>query len=550
MRTSLRALFRSIAPIERKIVLAAAATVMVVTSIPPLVGWATAAHAGKLWLGRPFLAPADLPVYLSYIDQAKSGAALIRDLYTTEPLQPSFNLLWYAVGRLAAAFSLSPLAAFHAARLLLIPPLAIVSYLAIAWFLADRRERIAAYLLFMFGSGLGAFVAPFLAKLPPSAGTYRWPIDFWVGEANAFMTMGYSPHFVASLALWLCSVLLLAIAYEKRSLPGAAAAGLSACALFGFHPYHVPVIYAIAAAWCLLLGLRHGWRKAPWLESAAFVGVSAPGAAYQYFSVYSDPAAIAHAMTNLTLTPPLFFVLIGFGAISVLWIPGARSAARSGAIPRDRLAMLVVWVAVQGLLLYAPFRFQRRFLEGLQFPLTVLAVPALFDLHARLSAWRRFGKEAKAVAGILALAAVFLVSTALAASRNLDLSSDPSDPDFFMDKTQADAERWFRSHTPSDAAVMTAAGTGNFFVPTAGRRAYAGHWSETIDIADKTDQIAWFYRDADDLARAAFMRAHGLAYVYFGQAERALGGPSFGASFDRVYDEAGIEIFVLKAARP
>lgn len=541
-----RSLIGSVTTLERRVVLATALAIIVITAVPPVYGWAMAERGGKAWTGRQFLSPADATVYLSYIDQAKSGAVLFEDLYTTEPVPMPFNPLWYGIGRFAAIFGLSPIAAFHAARLLLIFPLAAIAYLFVAYFLRERRHRLAAFLLLMFGSGLGSFAAPFLPEIPPGLGTYRWPIDFWVGEANLFMTMTYSPHFVASWALWLVSALVLAASFERRSALGAAAAGVLAFALFSFHPYHAPVLYALGAAWCAAAAVRQGFRAAPWAQLAIFGAVSAPPLAYHYALANLDAHAVAHALTNHTLTPPVFFVIVGLGAISLLWIPGIRAASRSGAIAPKKIVMLAAWIVVQAALLYAPVRFQRRFLQGLQFPMAVLAVPFLFAAYARLTSSGRLAKRYVQVGAVYALAAVFLISTGLAATRNAALYADTSDRVPYVEASEARAARWLRETAPTDAVILSTPGAGNLLVPWSGRRVYAGHWSETIDIERKTLEIIRFYAKADDAERAAFAASRGITHVYVGPTERAILGAPLGGLFERVFADGVAEIYVLK----
>jgi uncharacterized membrane protein len=266
--------------------------------------------------------------------------------------------------------------------------------------------------------------------------------------------------------------------------------------------------------------------------------------------MHLDTLSVIHAQQNLTLTPPFIYVLAGFGAISILWIPGAISAWRSRAIQQEHLVLLVAWIVVQGLMIYAPFRFQRRFLEGLQFPLTVLTVPALYHLFARIQSRWRQRKETIMVGGLLAVCFVFLTSNAFAYMRTFGFYSDTSDYRFFTEKSEARASQWLRMEAPPSAVILSTPQIGNDLVGLAGKRVYAGHWSETIGIEEKDLEITRFYHDDDDEAQAAFIHEHGITHVYFGPVERSLALRSFGRSFERVFEDGGVEIYVLRRTRP
>lgn len=518
----LRDAVASISPAERKVVAATALAVIALTTVPAVIGAVTAPERGMTWSGRSYLSPGDYGVYLSYIAQVKDGAVLLQNMATTEPLTPVFNVLWLAVGLLARAFDLAPQVAFHASRALLIAPFAAVAYAALAYVFRGVAQRMTGFFLLMFGSGLGALLEPLL--VPHMSGTrYEWPIDFWVGESNAFLSMLYTPHFVASWTLIVLSLLLLLAAYDADDVRGGAWAGAAALVLFQFHPFHAPTLYAVGGMALLLRTRMHGFRERQWSAYFAFLGLSAPAVAYHYWLTHWSPNAAFMLHNNVTTTSSPFYVLVGLGAIAVLAVAGFLRDAEEGTMRPAHRQFFAAWAVTQALLVYAPFVFQRRLLQGLQFPLVVLSVPAA--MAALRAVTRKSAFRSLQVAFGMLVAVILLPSTALALARHVDANVRNSPPIFHIDADRASAYSWLREMTPKDAVILTGLGEGEAVMGFGERRIFAGHWANTIDLERKSVIIARFFdRSTLEAERAALLDAESVDYVFEGPAERHNGG--------------------------
>lgn len=544
---TLRGLFSSISSKEWKAVAAAAAVAVLLTAVPPLYGLYLARARGLVWAGLQYLSPGDFNVYLSYIEQAKQGRLLFENLYTTEKLFPVLNVFWLLAGWLARLFHLSPLAAFHVIRTLLIPPLAVSAYALTAFFFQESRRRLTAFGLFMFGSGLGLYLSPLFASSQPVGGSYQWPIDMWVAESNTFLTMLYSPHFIASLTLIILAVLLLLLAVDSGSWRLAAGAGLAALLLFEFHPFHAPTLYAVPFVWISWLTVRRRAGLRQWLAYCLFAAVSLPAVAYHYYLTHYDAAAAALLRANLTITPKIWHVLIGLGAVGLLWLPGYLLLRRREPARADRWDLLAIWVVVQGILIYSPLTFQRRLLEGIEFPLALLTVPVIFWAGQRFWRWigsdRTYGYALCTVAAVI----VFLPSTVSAMVRSLDAYSSNKPPIFFYSRDEFAAMDWLRRSTPLDAVILGSATSGNKIPGLTGRRVYLGHWVNTIDLGRKRREADSFFGGMDDAQRLDFAGRQGISFIYCGPTERAAGGcPADRAAFPVVY--SGGEVTIMRVA--
>lgn len=517
------ALARSVTRKERLAVTAAAVVAMALSAATPIAALLVAKSSGLAWNGRQFLSPGDLSVYLSYIAQGKAGRALMENFATTEPLVPVFNWFWFAVGQFARLFDLTPLVAYNASRILLIPALAVIAYLAFAYVLRVRSHRVIAFLTFMFASGVGPYVALFLRPARPTATNYQWPIDFWVGEANTFLTMLHSPHFVASLALLVASAAMLLLALDTGKARHAAAAGLAALALFQFHPFHAPTLYAVFLVIILARTLIDGIRGTDARAYALFVALSAPAVAYHWWLTHLTRNARFMLDTNVTHTPSFFHVAVGLGAVLPFAAYGAwRMRGRDSMTATHRRA-LALWAATQLLVIYGPLTFQRRLIEGVAFPLAALAAPAMAAAVGRFSARKEWRPYVVAYGPLIA-AVLFLPSTVGAVVRSVDAAQPAMRAVAFVTPDERAAFAWIAEQTPSDAVVLAEERTGNLVIGLGERKTYAGHWANTIDLGKKRVQVAGFFGVWTDAERRGFLTREGITHVFVGAAERAVGG--------------------------
>ncbi|MFH2063005.1 MAG: hypothetical protein ABIJ46_02510 [bacterium] len=534
-------LLRSVRRSEWLVVAAVAAMSTVLVSLPPLLGWFEGMWCGQEWTGLGLFSPGDFGVYLSYIRQATGGSSpWLANQFTVAVVAPTLNPFWWLVGRLAAFLSVGPVAGFYLMRTLLVPVLAAVSYLTIAALLDRRAERLAAFLLLAFGSGWGYL----FALLPPSGSVWiNWPIDLWVAESNLFASELHSPHFVASWIMFLLTVLLLVLGFRSGRWCYHLTAGLSAAALFSFHPFHAPTLYVLGLVGLLVWGggwgrplLRRGLRLLP------FYLLSLPVVASHYLTLTGEAAAREITAANLTPTPGWPYLLLGFGLVLVLapfgwWLLDRRA-------PR-RAAFLLGWVAAQLVLVYLPFAFQRRLLEGLQFPLVVLAgVAAVGAL--RLFRAKELKPRLVATMTLIGLLSTLPSSVYVWAS-SLRVARGETSVQAFFPPAESMVLNWVRESSPADASFVSVGTSGYFIAGWGERPVLFGHWVNSGDVTLRQAEVQTFFAELNDVERAEFMRARGLTHVYIGPAEQLLlSAPLSDEIFARVYAGGGIEVYELR----
>ncbi|MFH1046951.1 MAG: DUF6541 family protein [Patescibacteria group bacterium] len=540
-----RELLSSVTRREWKFVWLSAAAAVFLLAIPPVVGYVVGWRSGTPWSGVQYLAPGDLAVYLSFIEQSKAGAVLLENKFTTQETVPAFNLLWWAVGRLAAVLSLSAIAAYHVARSLLIPVLAAVAYLCVSYFFCARRERQLAFVLLFFSSGLGAYFAPLFVSSAVGERVHEWPIDLWVSEAHLFASMSYSPHFVASWILLLLAALFLVWSFEGGRWRYAALAGACAFLLFQFHPYHAPTLYALGGVGVLLSLMidRSAWRRRAG-SVAIFVMLSAPAVLYHYVVMNADQMGREIVAASYTPTPSPIHLLIGFGVFVGLAPIGTILLRRKNQLSAKHI-FLWLWIGSALAMSYAGFVFERRLVEGLQFPLVVLSVPAIVWL---IDWWRRTDsrRTALAIVPILLAAVLFFPSSFAVLTRHVSLYLTNDPPIAFFSSAERQALDWIGQATPADAAFVGYVQSGMQIVGWGNRRTYFGHWVNSGNYMDRRSEVVSFFSELTDSERAEFMRRHELNYVYYGPRERPLGQFEESEYFSLEYSGGDIEIYRLR----
>jgi hypothetical protein len=474
--------------------------------------------------------------YLAKIGQGTAGNWLFYNLYTPEPHQPGPLYPLYIVwGQIGAVLGTPPTATMAIARLVHGLVLLVTLYWFLTLLLPQRKQRQTAFLLLAFSSGLGWLLLPFgeatvLGDLAP---------DFWMPEVSTFLTVFIFPHFAAATTLMLLTFGGLLLAFRHGRMTPALGAALAAFLLAWIHPFLLVPVYGVAAAYLAWQGIRHRgipWRSAGYLTLGAVT--SLPVMAYLQFGVIEPSAVFQGWMDqNAAPSPNVLAYLTGFGLLVPLAAVGTvRSIQRREHLHRFPL----FWVGVGSLLLYAPFAVQRRFAEGLQIPLAVLA--ALGWQHFRHLAARRPLRRTFLTAILVAGLVTSTLLNWISAVSNV-LSRDFS---VFISQNAVEAMTWLGEHSNWRDTVLASYPSGSYIPVWAGNRVVIGHWAETIHLDGKDRDVRRFFDgSASPQARSAIVRRYQVRYLFYGPYERRLGDydPASDPSWDPVFANEDFTIY-------
>jgi hypothetical protein len=192
---------------------------------------------------------------------------------------------------------------------------------------------------------------------------------------------------------------------------------------------------------------------------------------YDYLLTINHTALSLWNAQNLTASPPPAGYLFGFGGVLLL----ALIAIFKLNIHRQTTGRLLIsWVTLQLLLLYAPFGLQRRFSLGLYFPLAILAVMAL----------ERIVREKRFHVAFFILLALSIPSNLIVIASGL-VSVAAQDEILIIGDDEFSSYEWLGAEGESGSIVLTNELHGNRVPAFASMRVLYGHPFETPNAIEQ-----------------------------------------------------------------
>lgn len=547
-------LFNSITKKEWRFVAVFCLAIILITSIPYLVGFFSAKE-GFTYNGLRALSPGDFPVYYSYIDQVKNGEFFVKNLFTSEQQDiGTFNVWWTWVGLMARFFNLPSALAFHLSRILTIPFFVVISYLFISYFFIEKIKRKVAWIFLFFSSGLGFYFIPAFESIEFSeADRYWWPIDLWLTEATTFNVISQTSHFIASIGLMLLIFLLTLLSFEKRFFSYALASGFLALFYFNFHPYYFPVIFGVFGLylfWLMFKKNKFLWRELYYLILVFLL--SFPSVIYHFWLIKSNPVIGQRALQNVTTISPFIFVLIGYGFLWPGLIFGLFFIFKQKRL-NNHFTFLISWLIVNLCLIYSPFPFNSRYTQGLHVILVIFTVEGLFGIWFYLKSKINpdifnFWINNKALM-LMLFVVLFMPSVIFNYFRDplifIKKPTVQSERLFFLSNDLMESFQWLRQK-PSGKVVL-ASGISSKFIPGfSGKTAYFAHDHETIYSYSKAVWVFWFFSDnGNNIAKKRFLSEQGIDYILFSDYEKEIGNFDLAAEdyLELVFFRPGAQIY-------
>lgn len=520
-------LLQTISKKEWRWVLILALILITLTSVPYIYAYLNT-PGGYFYNGLHALTPGDVSVYFSYINQIKAGHWLLQDYFTSEAQTGGlFNIIWLVIGLLAKLFNLSAPLAWQISRLVLIPVFLAVIYIFISYFWAEKNKRLLTFLFACFASGIGAYFALalekiFYASLPGYI--YKWPIDLWMPEANIFLTIYHSPYLMVSVIMLMLSFLFLLLALSNNDYRYSVMSGILGLIWFNFHPYYFPYFFLIFGIYLAILILKNKKNYGLIWHFLLCLVLSAPSIIYHYYKIKTDLVIGARAGLNISLTPPLIFVFLGFGFILISALLGLYFQARKKELwYNDNLIFLAVWLISGLALLYCPISFARRFAEGLEIPMLIFTIAAIWEIKAFLIL--KFHKTHDFLKGNYALLIfLFLIlfgfSTLFNVLRDIVYFQEHYYKYYIPLEYQAAAD-WLQENNADTGAILSNEFSGSLLPSLTNLHVYIGHDQETIYYEEKSGRLAEFWNNKyEDQAALEFFKKYGISYILYSDTDR------------------------------
>ncbi len=514
---------------EWRIAFVLAVVLMTLTTLPYLIGFATQDAKPGDQFGGLLFNTLDINSYLAKIREGAAGDGLLHLVYTSEPHAGAWLYVPYlAAGKLTnlfvnpedPGFALAALLVYHLARILCGLLAILASFRLAALFLPRGGARWLALIVISLGGGFGWLL--FMLGLGNWLGSA--PVDIYMPEAYTFLMLYGLPHLALARAMLLTGFVLLGTrqGWQATLLAGGAWAIMGLCV-----PFDVAVLYALLGAWGIVYTIRT--RKLPirWalrLLAAAFI--PAPGLLYSLIVVGQNSAFAIFNAQNILPSPNPIQYLIAFGLLTIPALFGIRWAWRR-AKHQPFYALLIAWVIAAPLMAYIPVSVQRRLIEGIWVPLSVLAIVglrfAIVPFLARRRALCRRRINSRRLWRYMAAATVmFTVPTSLLLLLTGSAAAASHADRLYHTADELTTYDWLDTHTVSGAVILSSLDTGNYLPVRTHVRAFLGHGVETLHSERKQRFVTDFYNGVKTLADIQMPDEDPIRFVIFGPAERSL----------------------------
>ena len=543
----------------------AAAIALAVTAalqIPYALGYVTA-RAETEYSGL-LVNLSDVTYYVA-MQLGMQGEWLYRIRFTAEPHAGAFLYTFYlALGHFARVLQMDAMTMWHVSRAFFGFVMFLGVYGFIAYFIDAPTWRRVAFLLALLGAGFDLFALPLDAADPASA----VPLDLRMPEAHLFFSAFTYPHYSAAI---LCMLIvfwsgLRGLTENVSTRKWVALAVCGALANVGIvlvYPFLIFLTAGVFGVFFLALLWRAKkilWRKGIWLAMLFVPALP--------LLVYYERVLAANEIIRLwneqvvTYSPNAVHYVLTYGLylVPALWNVWRVRFGNEAQAPRR--IFLWIWLGVVAVLLYAPLNAQRRFVEGVQIPLAIVAAIGLCETvmpRVRAARWfqnlaQRPGYSAEGLQrlllvlfiGFASLSSFFLYSSAVLT--NTVIQPYP----FFRSQGELAAMDWLRANAGREDLVFASYYAGAWLPYRADTRAYIGQYYETVHFFEKFHAVEKFFDvSTDDAARQNFLNEMRAAFVFYGPAERAQGkfDPAQSALFERVYGNDSAVIYKIRSMR-
>jgi hypothetical protein len=507
-----------------------------------LFGPADLVRVGTFWFMRDFS---------QYEAAMREGASqsgwLIHDHFSAEPHAAALMYpLYVAAGKLAALLGVNYAAIFVALEW--VGRFAILGavYAFAAVFLNTKTQRRLAVVLALGTLGLDTLAA--LARgllnavgldaigsfLPDTINPYL--------EVSSFGALLSAPHLMLGLALTLlCApIYLRAISRGRAWLVVLCGVVLT---LSLVHSFNTPVLVSVLAVHAALTG-RRAWPAGIVAAAAAAPMAINSALLYQTDAFWSG----TYGAQNLMPSPAPWMLPLDYGLV-LLAAPLAWARVRHW--PTERRNLILLWVGLGLIWMYAPVPYQRRFAFGVQPALAVLATVGLLELHAWMGQRHVFGWPRRlvdygvVVAGLSTSALVYFAVVGSA------ITNKPAEV-YLWSRPEAAAATWLGAHSGADDVVLASTEFANPLAGEIDGRVVHGHIVATLHTDEKAALVRAFYAaDATTFDRSQLLRESRATVVALGPRERELGAASLSdqPELALVYDIDGVQLFRVRASK-
>ncbi len=485
------------------------AMIAIIISCVPYIYGAISAPEGRVFTGTHHINQGDTYTYLAWMEQAREGHLVFKNLYATEnQARVIFHPLFLAGGWMAGILGLPNIIAYHLLRVLTALVFLFIAYCFIAVFFSSKKIRLYTLLLLVSSSGLGWMFNSIIASS-----------DNWMSDAITFLTIYESPLLLFSMSLSLV-VLMGIILFHTTGRPGFVHMTGLAFALLVITHFYISLLVGMLAFMTIVYffirtDIRQGiaFRKFWILFPYVLISLGYLFFVFSRGNIYDDWLG---AM-DFRSPPPLVY-LYGYGLLVPLTFCGIWQAIKKR---QEQMLLLVIWVITCAFLLYQPFLpdLQRKFIEGLHIPVTILSVSGLLFIYQMSPAWIRQRRMIFLSMGIILLSCTNWFVMGL----DLRLFSSHRLP-YTVPENVMQSLSWLRENKDNNSVLLGSYTYSNLAPGVAGISSFFGHTYQTPHVSDKQKVVEDFYSNpGSEDHKKNLLEENGITDIVYGPLEKGLG---------------------------
>ena len=524
--------------------------VVIIIMEAPVVYGALINDKNHYYTGLNTIAVIDGPVYLSYLEQVKAGHFLFEDLFNSNDNFKFLNPFWLAVGWLGKIFNLASPLTLQIFRIILIPFFLFSLFKIISLlFEEDKIKKKICFIFSLIISGFGIFIYPLILVGNAKPNLDVVPIDLWAYEANNFMILRYYPHVLLATSLIFLIFYYFYQAMAKKSYKKSIWAGILSLILFSFHPFQIPLIYAITGVYVLVLIIINKKIDFKTLKIyGLFFLISLASVIYYLYQLLANKNIFLKAQQNTNWAPSPFLFILSFGLGLILALYYIFYLFKNKKFSQAQI-FLTIWFLTNIILIYLPWlNFQRRMLGGFMAPLSILAFACLLLISHQL---KELGKATKL---FLIMVLFFFISLTNWFVYNQDfkfleqatLGKVEHSDLVYVDNDIKAALDWYKKAAVDSDIILASYERGNLIPGLTGKKVYLGHPIETVGFKEKRAEMEYFFSfDVFNPEKIEFLKQNKITYIFYSDFEKKLGAydPATKPYLQSVYKNNEVEIY-------
>lgn len=491
---------------------------LLINVLPVLVGYASSTPQ-KVFLGFDFFD--DFHNYSMYIyEAAHTNNIFLENRNNTQFDEPGryFWPYFWVLGKIAFFSGLSIPIIFIASRLVILFLLLMVCWKLVQELFENTEHQLVAFAFIALGTGLG-WLSRLLEPLIP--------ILQRIKGADMDFTLGYStlsgalyPLQTLAFVFFLAMVLCILRYYSTRQNKYLAGILVSSLCIPFIHPPTVPLVWGILAVTTLffLVFSKQSFREKFQFSAKIWaVLVIAP----LVFAVYvlwalGDPSfagSVATYAAWMRWYNPLVWP-IGYGLLGLFSLIGLTQLKFKNEYTR---ILVVCWLVVS--LLLALTQTGRKFLIGAHIPMAIIASLGLVWILNRFLDWKKKTVVQKTILiGLL----VIVMSLTHVINTQDKIKSVLENPYASLSQNELDAMTFLEQEPKAN--VLSSYRIGSNVTWMTPHRAFLGHWGETLNLREKTEQTKRFFTIQMTLQeKTRFLQTEKITYLFYGKDEQQYG---------------------------